>query len=110
LAETALAGFLQVSMFALFMGLCWPPVAATQFTTYMALLNVSYTLGANLADDFEKNFTMSGAHVVLGCLQITLIAIVLAIDPSETRRKLGDAQTAPSAERPSGEPNGGPNP
>jgi predicted MFS family arabinose efflux permease len=110
LAETALAGFLQVSMFALFMGLCWPPVAATQFTTYMALLNVSYTLGANLADDFEKNFTMSGAHVVLGCLQIALIAIVLAIDPSETRRKLGDAQTAPSAERPSGEPNGGPNP
>jgi hypothetical protein len=48
--------------------------------------------------------------VVLGCLQIALIAIVLAIDPSETRRKLGDAQTAPSAERPSGEPNGGPNP
>ena len=30
--ESALAGLLQVSMFALFMGICWPPVAATQFT------------------------------------------------------------------------------
>ena len=92
LAETALGGFLQVSMFAMFMGLCWPPVAATQFTTFMALLNVSNGLGAIVADKFETSFTMSGAHVALGCMQIVLIAIVLAINPDETRQKLGEAE------------------
>ena len=92
LAETALGGFLQVSMFAMFMGLCWPPVAATQFTTFMALLNVSNGLGAIVADKFETSFTMSRAHVALGCMQIVLVAIVLAINPDETRQKLGEAE------------------
>lgn len=105
LAETALGGFLQVSMFALFMGLCWPPVAATQFTTYMALLNVSNGLGALLADRFESSFTMPGAHIALGCLQAMLVVIVLAIDPDETRRKLGDggseAEESPATTLPS---------
>ncbi len=92
LVETALGGFLQVSMFALFMGLCWPPVAATQFTAYMALLNVSNGLGAIVADKFETNFTMPGAHVALGCIQVVLVGIVFMIDPNETRRKLGDGK------------------
>jgi PAT family beta-lactamase induction signal transducer AmpG len=92
LAEAALGAFLQVSMFALFMGLCWPPVAATQFTTYMALLNVSNGLGAIFADRFETHFSMPGAHVAMGCIEVALVAIVLAIDANETRRKLGEGQ------------------
>jgi PAT family beta-lactamase induction signal transducer AmpG len=94
LAETAAAGFLQVSMFALFMGLCWPPIAATQFTAYMALLNLSNALGAMLAHQVDASFTMPVAHAVLGVLQVALILIVLAIDPNETRRKLGDSSPA----------------
>jgi hypothetical protein len=77
-------------MFAMFMGLSWPIVAATQFTAYMALLNVSNALGAVLAAKFESNFTMPNAHLALGCIQLALVGIVLMIDPLETRRKLGE--------------------
>jgi PAT family beta-lactamase induction signal transducer AmpG len=98
LAETALEGFMQVSMFALFMGLCWPPIAATQFTTYMALLNVSNGTGALLADQFETRFSMPGAHYALGFIQLALVAIVAAIDPNETRRKLGEGNVGDSAD------------
>jgi len=92
LAESTLAAFLQVSMFALFMGLCWPPIAATQFTTFMALLNVSNGLGAKLAGPIEATFGMGSAHVALGCVQLALVAIVLAIDPNEVRQTLGDGE------------------
>jgi PAT family beta-lactamase induction signal transducer AmpG len=90
LAESALAGSLQVSMFALFMGVCWPAVAATQFTAYMALLNFSNAFGAKLAGPIESAFGIVNAHVALAVIQMGLVAVVWAIDSSETRRKLGD--------------------
>jgi PAT family beta-lactamase induction signal transducer AmpG len=92
LVESALAGGMQVSMFALFMGVCWPAVAATQFTAYMALLNFSNGLGAKLAGPIESTFGIVNSHLALGCLQLALIGVVWAIDPSETRRKLGDGR------------------
>jgi PAT family beta-lactamase induction signal transducer AmpG len=92
LIESALAAFLQVSMFALFMGLCWSPIAATQFTTFMALLNVSNGLGAKLAGPIETSLGMGNAHVALGCLQLALVAIVMAIDPNQVRRVLGESE------------------
>jgi predicted MFS family arabinose efflux permease len=92
LTESALAAFMQVSMFALFMGLCWSPIAATQFTAFMALLNVSNGLGAKFAGPIESTFGMSNAHVAMGCLQLALVAIVLAIDPDQVRRVLGESK------------------
>lgn len=92
LTESALAAFLQVSMFALFMGLCWSPIAATQFTSYMALLNVSNGLGAKLAGPIESSFGMGNAHIALGCLQLALVGIVMAIDPNQVRRVLGEGE------------------
>jgi PAT family beta-lactamase induction signal transducer AmpG len=89
MAESALGGALQVTMFALFMGICWPAVAATQFTAYMAMLNLSNGMGAKLADAIVTNFGIVNSHVALGVLQTALVVAVLAIDPEETRRKLG---------------------
>jgi PAT family beta-lactamase induction signal transducer AmpG len=94
LAESALAAFMQVSMFALFMGLCWSPIAATQFTTYMALLNVSNGLGARFAGTIESAFGMIQAHIAMGVLQLFLVAIVLAIDPNQVRNVLGETEIA----------------
>ncbi len=55
----------------------------------MAMLNLSNGLGAKLADMIEHTFGIVNSHVALGCLQLALIGAALAIDPDETRRKLG---------------------
>jgi MFS transporter, PAT family, beta-lactamase induction signal transducer AmpG len=90
-AASGLTGLVSVSLFALFMGVAWPPVAATQFTAYMALFNMSYVRGAKLAYPLERLFTtdMPSAYLALGLYQLATIGLVLAIDPGETRRKLG---------------------
>lgn len=55
-----------ISIIALFMNLCWTAVAATQFSVYMALANVSRTVGgmafATLADrlSFAQDFLIMG--------------------------------------------------
>jgi PAT family beta-lactamase induction signal transducer AmpG len=94
LAATAVAGLLQVAMFALFMGVSWPPVAATQFTAYMAMLNVSNGIGAKLAGHLEAAFDMRTIFIVLGVYQLGTLAILAGIDPEETRRRLGEEEPA----------------
>lgn len=90
LMESTLAAILQVSMFALFMGICWRPIAATQFTAFMALLNVSNGLGARFAGTMEWAFSISELHVFLAALQILLVFIVLAINPKQVDEVLED--------------------
>ena len=48
-AEQFCIGVMTVSLYAIFMGVSWPAIAATQFTAYMALLNLSLTSGTKLA-------------------------------------------------------------
>jgi hypothetical protein len=93
LAESGLAGLLKVSMFALFMGVCWPPVAATQFSTFMGLLNLSNWVGALAAGPLVANFSLAHSHFVLAGLQFVLIGVALAIDPLQVRRELGEGTT-----------------
>lgn len=90
LATSAVTGLLSVSLFAMFMGIAWPPVAATQFTSYMAMLNLSYGIGAKLAGVLEAAFEIQTLMVVLGVYQFLLLGILLAIDPGQTRRQLGE--------------------
>ncbi len=89
MAESAWAGALQVTMFALFMGLCWSSVAATQFTAYTSMMNFANLMGAKQAASIESAFGIVNSHVALGCLQLSLVVVALAIDPDETHRKLG---------------------
>ena len=75
------------------MGLCWSPIATTQFTAFMALLNVSNFLCATLAGPIEATFGTRKAHVAMGCLQLALVAIVMAIDPNQVRNEFGERET-----------------
>jgi PAT family beta-lactamase induction signal transducer AmpG len=96
IAESAWAGALQVTMFALFMGVCWSPVAATQFTAYMAMMNLANLLGAKQAANIEQAFGIVNSHVALGCLQLALVAVAWGIDP-DPRRELAMADAADAA-------------
>lgn len=97
LLQEFLLAMLSVSLFALFMSISWPKVAATQFTAYMAMLNLSTTLGSYLAGRLSSSLSISHILVVAGFLQAAIIIPVLYIDPTETRRKLGTGEVSGAA-------------
>ncbi|MBT7351013.1 MAG: MFS transporter, partial [Phycisphaerae bacterium] len=88
-AEAFLSGVLFVSIFALCMQVSWPLVAATQFTAYMALLNLSRTLGQGLTVEVADLVTFQGAYVVAAVLQLLPLPLLAIIDPHQTREVLG---------------------
>ena len=81
-------GMLSASLFALLMGVSWPVVAASQFTAYMALLNLGRTIGSKLAGPVDSTFEVTGVFIVFGIAQIAVIGLLLAIDPHQNRREL----------------------
>ena len=84
LAVACLASFFQVALFALFMGVCSTSVAATQFSAYMALLNLSGALGSRIAGNISAKSELILAFTILGCFQLVMIAIVVLIDSGST--------------------------
>lgn len=82
---------LSVGLFSLFMAVSWPRVAATQFTTYMALMNGSTAIGSYLAGVIGESTSIYQVLIIAGVLQIVMILPVLFIDPRQTRRVLGHA-------------------
>ena len=80
---------ISVSLFAMFMTLSWPRVAATQFTTYMSCMNLSSTIGSFIAGSLSQHLTMMGILVVAAGIQLLSLIPVLFIDTGEARRKLG---------------------
>jgi PAT family beta-lactamase induction signal transducer AmpG len=88
LVEPLCQSVMTVSLFALCMDISWPKIAATQFTTYMALANVSSTLGFKLAGHAQGWWTYRGIYIAAATLQLGVVALLPWIDPTETRRKL----------------------
>lgn len=89
-----LGGFFQVSMFALFMGVCLPAVAATQFSAYMALLNMSSGVGAKLAGYVGVDTSLTFVFVIMASVQFAMIPLVLLIGNSQT--SINDLHEAPN--------------
>ena len=55
--------FTTVALFAVYMKCCWTAAAATQFTLYMALNNIGYTLGTKLP---TTEITPSAPTLIIG--------------------------------------------
>ena len=87
--EAVLTGILSASFFAVAMDMSWPRVAATQFTAFMALGNLSRLIGSKLAGPVEEWFGTAGAYVAFGIFQIAIVVILIPIDPHQNRRELG---------------------
>ena len=88
LGQELFLALLSVSLFALFMSISWPRIAATQFTTYMALLNLSTTIGSYSAGQLSSVFAITQILVLAGIVQMSIVLPVLLIDPKQTRRVL----------------------
>jgi PAT family beta-lactamase induction signal transducer AmpG len=86
--ESGLLAVLNVSLFALFMAVSWPRVAATQFTAYMALLNLSTTIGLKLAGPLDARLDFASIYLVAGVLQAAVVLVLPFIDPAQARRAL----------------------
>lgn len=87
LVESACSGVMSAGLFALFMGISWPQVAATQFTAYMALLNVSRVIGSNTAAALDPLFTVP--QIYLYCAGLTAVTLLVLpwVDPGAARRR-----------------------
>jgi len=89
LLDSLFTSLAVVGFFALAMGVSWPRVAATQFTAYMALANLSAVSGGWLAGKLDG--LVSVPTIYLGCagLQLLVAALLIGIDAGEVRRALG---------------------
>ena len=103
--ETFCMGCMTVGCFAMFMKMSWPLVAATQFTAYMAMLNVSRLMGTGLVPFIvPESPTMAQWPTVwiwAAALQVLPMVFLFWVDPAQTRQVLGtghpgrDNQTTP---------------
>jgi PAT family beta-lactamase induction signal transducer AmpG len=101
-------GTLSASLFALLMGVSWPVVAASQFTAYMALLNLGRAQGARLAGPASELLPTPQVFLAFGAAQVALLLLLFAIDPRQNRRELGEGETGePAAPGGSAAPAGG---
>ena len=74
------------------MRITWERVGGTQFTAYMAMLNLSAIIGYRMTEPLTGAFDAPTLFMIGAATQILTLPIALALDPSETRRVLGHAQ------------------
>ena len=93
----ALLGLFSVSMFTLFMNVSERRVAASQFTAYMAMLNLSIFLGNKFAGPLEDSLpSVPSAYLACGLFHLGVMAFVLlAIKPPQ---KIPDSSPSSTGE------------
>ena len=74
--ESFLLGCLSTSIFAICLGVSHPAIAATQFTAYMAMLNLSTNLGTAVSAKVLEHAGLAGTFIVAGILQISIVFIL----------------------------------
>ena len=75
-AESGLLGCINAAFFAVCFGVCRPSVAATQFTAYMALMNLGVA-GANaVAGNVESSLGVSGAWMLGAVMQFSVALLM----------------------------------
>jgi PAT family beta-lactamase induction signal transducer AmpG len=87
-AQALAVGVLSATVIAMCMDLSAPAVAASQFTVYMALTNLSTTTGSkNVAKYATEHFTYPGIYLFAASLHIIAMLALWPIDPKQVRRK-----------------------
>ena len=89
LVSTWMETMISASLFAMCMTVSWPKIAATQFTAYMAILNLSTTSGLKVSGFLSEHMTVPTIFVCVGILQFIVVFLFPFIDVHQTRRELG---------------------
>lgn len=92
LAEPLFMSMMAGGFFALCMDLSLPAVAATQFTAYMALSNLSASMGQYFGGVLKDSFSYPQLFLAAAVVQVVVAGYVALIDPLEARRVLGDGE------------------
>ena len=85
--EQGVQGMLSVSLFAIFMSVSWKVVAATQFTAYMAMLNLSQSMGNTLSPTLERLFgDIRTMFIIAAVIQVLVVLALPYCRPWKTTR------------------------
>ncbi len=87
--HTFVFAMVSMNVFSLMMRITWSEIGGTQFTTYMALMNLSAIIGYQLTDPLASRFDYTTLFLIAAVLETLMIGAALFIDPNETRRALG---------------------
>ena len=85
----------MINIYSLVMKVTWGEVGGTQFTAYMAMMNLSATIGYQLTGPLANRFDYQTLLLIGAVLETLVIVAVLWIDPNETRRTFDDSSSVP---------------
>ena len=73
--------FGTVAVFSLFMQISWTRAAATMFTSYMAMANLSTIMGTRLAGRLDEILSYNSIFVLVGIVTILPLGLLVLINP-----------------------------
>lgn len=86
--HTLLWAMVSINVYSLMMRITWGEVGGTQFTAYMAMMNLSAIIGYQLTDPLASRFDYPTLFLISAVLETVVIIGAIFIDPDETRRLL----------------------
>ena len=89
--HTFLWAIVSICAYSLMMRVTWAEVGGTQFTGYMAMMNLSAIIGYQLAPIFAERYNYQTLFYIAAMLETFVILAALLIDPEETDRTLNPA-------------------
>ena len=91
LVHTFLWAIVSICSYSLMMRVTWAEVGGTQFTGYMAMMNLSAIIGYQLAPIFAERYNYQTIFYIAAVLETFVVLAALFIDPEETDRTLKNA-------------------
>ena len=88
MVHTFLWAIVSICAYSLMMRVTWAEVGGTQFTGYMAMMNLSAIIGYQLAPIFAERYNYQTIFYIAAVLETFVILAALFIDPEETDRAL----------------------
>jgi PAT family beta-lactamase induction signal transducer AmpG len=79
---------LFVAVIAMFMGICWTKVAATQFAIYMSLANLGRSAGAGLFALIAADISTIDALYLMAGLSLVAAILLTRFDHEKHNRRL----------------------
>jgi len=86
--QTFVWAMVSINIYSLMMRITWTEVGGTQFTGYMAMMNLSAIIGYQLTAPLVAMFDYSTLFYIAALLETVIILGAMFIDPEETRREM----------------------